>query len=265
MIQLMNDELVKLKEWLNANKLSLNVNKTHYIIFTPGRSTSTPKQNLYINGTLLKREHTTKFLGVTIDSKLSWQHHIQSIKLKIAKNIGLICKAKKVCRTSSLVTLYYSFIYPYITYCLEVWGSAPKKYLESIHKLQKLCCRIITGCPKRTSSAPLFKTLKILTVYQLHQYRVMLFMFKLYRGNLPKLVSQMFISNAMADISFTRQIHCFRLPLFKTMNACNSIAFKGVKIWNENYKKFNLFCSYHAFKKSVHIYLLSLGYDCGFL
>ena len=49
---------------------------------------------------------------------------IQHIKMKIAKNLGILCKAKKMFEVSTLTTLYYSFIYPYVTYCIEVYDTA---------------------------------------------------------------------------------------------------------------------------------------------
>ena len=85
MIDLMNKELNKLVEWLQANKLSLNVKKTHFMFFCP------PKESLYFSNTLsilgenIDQVHKTKFLGVMLDSKLSWQAHIQYISKKISK------------------------------------------------------------------------------------------------------------------------------------------------------------------------------------
>ena len=63
---------------------------------------------------------------------------------------------------SSKNNVIYLFIYPYLTYCLEVWGSAAKVYITSVEKVQKLACRIITSMPPRTSSALLFTMLNFL-------------------------------------------------------------------------------------------------------
>ena len=90
----MNEELKKLVEWLNANKLSLNVRKTHYVIFTPGRHNVSPRENIYMKGELLQREYCTTFLGVKIDHKLTWKHHIQHIKSKIAKMLAFYAEQR---------------------------------------------------------------------------------------------------------------------------------------------------------------------------
>ncbi len=103
------------------------------------------------------------FLGVILHSQLTWAYHIQHVKIKIAKNIGILCRARKILKTITLITLYYAFIYPYLTYCVEVWGSAAKVYITSVEKVQKLACRIITSMPPRTSFALLFTMLNFLT------------------------------------------------------------------------------------------------------
>ena len=104
----------------------------------------------------IEQVSTFRFLGVIIDSKLCWSDHIQYIKKKISKGIGILHKAKKILRKESLLTLYNCFIYPYIIYCIEVWGAASLKNLTSVLWLQKRAVRLITSSSFRAHSEPLF-------------------------------------------------------------------------------------------------------------
>ena len=106
-------------EWLEANKLFLNTDKTPFMIFSLKKSVTVESQIL-LNNTAIKQVPSTKFLGVYIDSKLSLKDHIVYVKNKISKGIGIINKARKYFDQNTLRTLYYSFVYPYVTYCLEV-------------------------------------------------------------------------------------------------------------------------------------------------
>ena len=163
MVTQINIELIKLMDWIHANKLSLNISKTRYVIFkTRGKVDKTNSLNVYIDQVKLKNVETTKFLGVIIDNRLSWSQHINYIKNKIAKSIGILCKARKFLYTTTLVTLYNCFIYPYIIYGVEVWGTASDCYVQQILKLQKRSVRVITSSRARDHSTPLFKKLKIL-------------------------------------------------------------------------------------------------------
>ena len=84
--------------------------------------------NIFIDCLQITQVESTKFLGIKIDSSMSWSLHIQYIKSKIAKAVGIISKARNTLSRSSLVTLYYTFIYPYLMYCIEVWGGACNTY-----------------------------------------------------------------------------------------------------------------------------------------
>ena len=192
MIQCMNNELERIVQWLNVNKLTLNVQKTEFIVFAPGRKDVETSENVIVNGNMIERVNEIKFLGIFIDHKLQWQKYTQYVKLKVAKNVGILCKGKKIFKRTTLLTIYNSFIQPYISYCLELWGLCAKKYTDSIYKLQKLCCRIIAGVPKRTPSAPLFKSLGILTLSDMYNQSVLMFMFRFYKCMLPSVIESIF-------------------------------------------------------------------------
>ena len=190
LIEIMNNELGKLAEWMCINKLSLNVKKTKFMLFT---IRNVPiSDTLYINGETIERVDNFKFLGVLIDAKLTWNDHVQFIKKKISKGLGIMYKAKKVLMPSTLLTLYYSFIYPYMLYCIEVWGTASVESLKSIYKLQKRAMRMIKSVPMRTESAPLFFSLKVLNIFKIYMFRLGMFMFKFNTDNLSSCVSDFF-------------------------------------------------------------------------
>ena len=85
-----------------------------------------------LNGITLERLSFTKFLGVIIDDKLSFIRHITYIKSNIPKGLGNLLKAKKYLNKKCLLNLYYSFIYPYHTYCVEVWGNTPDTHIHRV-------------------------------------------------------------------------------------------------------------------------------------
>ena len=132
----LNDDLKGISEWLCCNKLSLNVSKTHYMVFSP-RSKTISNLDVRINNTAIERVYDTKFLGVQIDAQLSWKKNIEYTCNKLSKSVGIILKAKKKLHKAALVTLYYSFAYPYLIYCNLVWGNTYSTNLEKLNILQK--------------------------------------------------------------------------------------------------------------------------------
>ena len=74
-----NAQLVKVHNWLCANKLSLNIEKTNYIIVHPVQKKLNYEVKVILNGHLLKQEFSTIYLGVVIDSHLNWKAHVSYI------------------------------------------------------------------------------------------------------------------------------------------------------------------------------------------
>ena len=107
----LNDDLEKIREWLCCNKLSLNVLETYYMIFAP-RNKIVFDVNIQINCVSIERVYCSKFLGVIIDSKLSWKNHIDYTCNKLSKCVRILCKTRKKLPKPSLINLYYSFAYP---------------------------------------------------------------------------------------------------------------------------------------------------------
>ena len=156
---------------------------------------------------------------------------------------------QKILLSKTTVTLYYSFIYPYLTYCNELWGYCNKTYLESTFKIQKLCCRIIAGVPRRTSSEQLFQTLGVLSLPNIHKLKLLVFMFKFYKGHMPNIVDSMFSRKSINRT--TRNKHLINVPLCKSQVGFNSIKYQGPKVWNLYCSKIDFNCSVATFSKRV--------------
>ena len=124
---------------MKVNKLSLNYTKTNYMIFT--RKKEKFDFNLKLDGFTLERVASTKYLGVIIDEKLNWSLHIKHIHRKLSRSSYILSKLRHYVNLDTLKTLYYSLIYPHITYCISTWGGASIKPLVT---LQKKIVRIIT-------------------------------------------------------------------------------------------------------------------------
>ena len=115
---LLNKELELLFIWLKSNKLSLNTENTFYMLFHRARIKGN-KSVVKINDSVLNRVNNMKYLGVIIDHKLKWCEHISYVKNKVSKSLGIIFKARVVLDQQCLLTLYNSFVYPYLVYCID--------------------------------------------------------------------------------------------------------------------------------------------------
>ena len=113
----LNSELAKLTDWFKANKLSINVSKTHYMVFHRSRR-KLAIEDILLDNTIIKQVTFTKFIGIIIDDKLQWIHHMSYIKNKISNEMGIILKARKVLKMKVLLQLNHSFVIQYLIYCV---------------------------------------------------------------------------------------------------------------------------------------------------
>ena len=98
-------------------------------------------------------------------------------------------KAKRHLNKHSLRNLYHAYIYPYLTYCIEVWGCGTKFQLNSLFLVQIKILRIVTFSPYIANTDPLFK---VLPVNKLFIDRIAIIMFKATDDLLPKSITQLF-------------------------------------------------------------------------
>ena len=226
-----NNELKHVSTWLKVNKLSLNVSKTHYIVFTRKLKSAT-SLNIGIDDKNINEVNKTKFLGVIIDKKLTWKEHISYISSKISRGIGMIIKAKKRLNKDALVTLHYSFIYPYMAYCNHIWGTACISSLNKVIVLQKKAIRIICNVNRRAPTDSLFRDLKIIPFLDVNIYMISRFMFRYVNGRVPSLFCGYFTSNTSIHKYETRQARHFHLPQVRSDLGKKNIRYRGAQIWN---------------------------------
>ena len=174
----MNTEIANVVDWLRINKLSLNLKKTHFMLFRRRRAKMLLNTDLIIDGVTISITEKTKFLGVMIDPFLTFTAHVQYIRGKVAKGIGILYKGKKYFNRNTLLTLYYAFIYLYLNYCNCIWGNTYQSYLDPLIKLQKRAVRTICGTERNAHTECLFREMKVLNMSKLCVYCVQLFLFK---------------------------------------------------------------------------------------
>ena len=109
-----NSELINVHTWLSANKLSLNIEKSNFIFFhQPQKRLQDFSFNLSLNNKQLKREYCIKYLGILIDSHLSWKPRVDFVVKKIRRSIGILSTLRHYIDLTILLKLYYAFIYPF--------------------------------------------------------------------------------------------------------------------------------------------------------
>ena len=256
-MDIVSENLKKVQKWCNANKLTINSQKTNYMIIKSKNKAVGKIGSVNISGTEISEVSVASFVGIDIDCHLSWKEHIQRINKSIRKKVGILFKLRHFVPRYVLVLLYKTFIQPHITYGLEVWGSNYKSYLNCIYISQKMAMRAITFSPIRTASKPIFEQLAILNIFQLHKLLVLSFIQDLVYKRLP---------HSLVDYCQVIE-HRYRtrgkektllyLPKCKTKQGQYCISFEGSKFWNNLPHEIRAISSRTNFRNRLSTFLQS--------
>ena len=240
----------QIMDWLNANKLSLNLKKSHFILFGKVKNNLI---NLTLNGQSIEQTKSTKFLGYIIEDDMSWRMHVKYLCNKISKSVGILRKARQTLYITTLIQLYYSFLYPYLSSGIIIWGQASDNVLSPLVIAQKRAIRLIYGEKIRVHTKPLFLKSKILPLHYIYLLSVLSFMFKVYHEMLPPVIQHLFSKRHTISKYITRQTNTFQIPKTTTTLTKRSIIFQGPTEFNKLITDPNitLNTSIHTFKKHL--------------
>ena len=251
LITMANQELKVVTNWLSNNKLSLNIDKCKYMLFSRRGVSANTNTKLTINDIEIERVEQIKFLGYMVDHKLNWKSHIQYIASKISKSYAILQKLIKTLNIRNFQNLYYSFIYPYLTNGISVWGSAGVSVLNPLKILQKRTVRMLTLSPRLAHTAPLFRELNFLPLELLFKFHILVYMFKSKNTMLPQMFLDYFTINKNQINIQTRQSQLYHIPRARTNYLERSILIQGPLLANKYKEVYIEPCSIGTFKRRV--------------
>ena len=144
----------------------------------------------------------------------------------------MLVKAKRYLKKDALITLYYSFVYPYLTYCNHIWGATYVSNLKKLITPQDRIIRVISNAIYRERADPLHKTLGIMKFVDINKYLIARFMFRYCNNKLPALFNSYFEYNSHYHNYNTQSAQHFHIPQIKTDIAKTGITYTGAIIWN---------------------------------
>ena len=200
-----------------------------------------------INGHIIKEVTSTKFLGVIIDNKMSWLPHIEMLYKKLKSATGILNGIMKNIPEDNYKSLYYALFESHMNYCLTVYGAANKNHTEKLFRVQKHCIRVLFGtreeyldkfntCARvreygkqklgaefysKESSKPIFQSLNILAMPNIHNYQTCLEVLKILKFRRPAFLHETY------QLSQRNNSTLLILPAKE-----NSFTYISSRIWN---------------------------------
>jgi len=254
--RVMNIELENILNYCKINKLTVNYKKTHYMIIKSSR-----RRIPNIGISHFEQKEYIKYLGVYIDQHLTWNHQIKFVHSKVAKNIGIINKLRHYVGIKTLRDIYYSLIYPYLTYGVLSWGNTYKFNLTKIYTIQNKCIRRILFCNKYEHALPFYNLLDILTFDNIIKFKAGVLGYQIINSNhftIPEIFKD--------KIKLAKQQHSYNTryatkdnlvrPAARTNYGKFTFEFEITRIWEEIPHLTKKIDSIKLFKKALKNNLL---------
>ena len=231
LVDFVNTELLMVDMWLCANKLSLNISKSSFAIFTNKNSQHVP--DILIRGQKLKYVKNTKFLGVIVDDKLSFSAHVSFVYDKVAKSHAVIKKLSFYVPKSTLKSLYTSLVYPHVTYGIDVYGNSCRVAVGRIKRLLGRCIKLIgdgtcdTGSYRRLGLFDYESMLKYFCLLKFFRYNheglSNHFSNKIASSNISHDLNTRFSTNRNLTNPFVRSSKLYRSFFYVALHLWNSL------------------------------------------
>ena len=229
-----NRDLKLLCEWLRANKISLNADKTQIIIFKSKQKLITKHLNFRISGKKINLSKSTKYLGIYLNDTLAWKPHILQLSLKLAHTNGLLSKIRHYVPRNTLLSIYHSLFSSHLTYGCQVWFQAQNNLTNQIATLQNKALRIINFEDRQAHAATLYKKLKILKINEHTKLLNCLFVYNCLHFQVPLSIQTLFTINDHKTLTRATRTDSLVIPnVNTTLYGLQSIQYRCITIWNE--------------------------------
>jgi len=257
---MVNNELLKVHDWISLNKLSINCAKSMYLL-TGKKIQSDLAEDFFITlgNHQIKREQSVKYLGVIVDEKLNLSTHLKQIETKLAFASSVIYKTRNIIPLKTLKLLYYCFAYTHLSYCVTAWGSAATSHFKPIYVKQNNILRNMTFSNYDAQVSPIYKRLKFLKAQDIYKLELAKLMHNFRDGLLPSIYNGLF--QRSSDLhNYNTRYACnqnYFIPSVHSNIGKKLISYKGAVIWREiNVEYKNL--PFHHFKKYVQLLAIAV-------
>jgi hypothetical protein len=255
-IPAINRELVKVDSWLCSNKLSLNLDKTVYMVHTNKLKNS--DDQVIIRNKVVCHVDKSKFLGIIVDNKLKFKDHVSEVCSKMSKTCGILRRLGSIVPSHVLKSVYLSLVYPYIIYGVEVWGDCCKTKLSRLCSIQDQCVRLV-GSRIPGELCEKYKQLNFISYHSVYKYFTTMKFFQYFVLNRSNYFQNRIHSYQVPHLFDTRfkSHNGLNLPFYHLSSCQSSFLYNSISLWNKTPHQLKQTTSYQTFKRSLKKHYLN--------
>lgn len=239
-------------EYTRINKLILNADKTKLIRFKP-HCNNTINFSVFVDGKEIYVVNSIKYLGVYLQSNLSWNQHIQHMKTKVAQGTGFLYKFKNKFDRNTKFLIYNALIQSHLNYLTAVYGWKKCNELKSLQRCQNKALKVVANLPIMFPTMSLYKDKfkTVLPIYGTYKLQILIYVFKIVHN----------IGHHTIKFTRNQQLHNTRNNTNLSVAWCRlettkqRIEYMGSREFNNLPQDLKLLNRISIFKKSLKDYL----------
>lgn len=248
-IQQAQQDLDLLFNWFQSNLLTINTAKTCYVIFSAKNKKIEQNLHLYINGELLEKRNHEKYLGLILDSQLTWKAHIAKTRPKITSLIAAMRNISNCLPKQVRINIYNALIKPHLEYLAEIWGNAAMSNLKDLQIAQNKVIKVLFNYDYLTSTKTLYQKTGLMNLKQIYVYKTCLLIRKILDGTIHSEIT--FNTKSKFQRMKLRNADHLALRFPRTRYGTQNLMHDGAKLYNNLPKTLKDTKTFKTFKSKL--------------
>ena len=250
---ILQDSLNKTLSWCNRNSMVIHPDKTKCMIIAPRQKQQLhkPVLSLTLGNKNIEQVNEHKLLGVTIDTCLTWNKHIEIMMKKLSRNIFLLYKLRQFVQQKHLHLFFNAHIMSHVNYASTIWDGCSQDTFKKLNALRRRAVKQINSC-QITATDKKLKKLNILPLKKQLDLNKIILIHKIYNNRTPTYLNEIITKASSRYNSKKLIVPHPKLDLFKT-----SLSFSGSILWNSLPNDLKCITSVKSFKKKMYSFFFN--------
>lgn len=175
--EMMQHDMNIMVDWLHQNVMTINAQKTCYMLF--GRARSLGNIVVNVEGVAIERVSNFRYLGLILDEKLCFDAHVKHVKRQVIPFIPLMWRNARHIPLDKRKPIYFAYVHSHLSYMLSIWGGSSRA--TDLQVIQNKCLKALYGLKYDTPTTYLYSA-SLMPVSVMSRYARLLLVHKMANG-----------------------------------------------------------------------------------
>ena len=246
----------EISDWMSEHFLKINADKTEIILFRPPSTKSVPTiQGMFIGDTCIRFSETVKLLGVTLDTHLTFDSHVNKVVSESFYHLKNVSKIKRYLTLAETEKVIHAIVTSKFDYCNVLLNGIKSSAITKLQKVQNYAARLVTNLIGRSHVIDeVLHDLHWLSIRKRTLFKVLLMIHKFFIGAVPEYFTELLIVQDSSERSLV-------VRFMKTASGRRSFTYTSSRAWNRLPKTVRLLNDTAKFKQSIKTILFQNSYN----